>query len=230
MTDETFAGRLEQVEARIAAACDRAGRDRATVRMLAVSKKKPPEIVREAADAGVRVFGESRVQEAAAKIPMCPGHLSWHLVGHLQRNKVKRAIPLFEMIHSVDSFRLLETLHDECETAGRNMPVLIQVNVSGEPAKYGIEPDELDDLLETTMEFPRLDVMGLMTIPPWSEDVEKARPHFAALRELRDKTQEALHFPLPELSMGMSHDFEVAIEEGATWIRVGTALFGERKT
>jgi hypothetical protein len=198
--------------------------------MLAVSKKKPPEIVREAADAGVRVFGESRVQEAAAKIPMCPGHLSWHLVGHLQRNKVKRAIPLFEMIHSVDSFRLLETLHDECETAGRNMPVLIQVNVSGEPAKYGIEPDELDDLLETTMEFPRLDVMGLMTIPPWSEDVEKARPHFAALRELRDKTQEALHFPLPELSMGMSHDFEVAIEEGATWIRVGTALFGERKT
>ncbi len=215
---------------RIAAACARAGRDPATVRMVVVAKTYGPERVREAAECGVTVFGENKVQEAKAKIPLCPGNLSWHMVGHLQRNKVKDAVPLFDMIHSVDSVRLLETVDRMSEEAGKTMPVLVEVNVSGESSKFGLAPESVPEVLEASNKLNHVNVVGLMTMPPFTEDPAKARPHFRQLRELRDQWRARTGMPLDELSMGMTNDFEVAIEEGATWIRIGTALFGERGT
>lgn len=220
--------RLAAIQRRIDAACARCGRDPETVKLVAVSKTHPPEAVTAAAAAGLTVMGENRVQEAAAKIPVCPSHLKWHLVGHLQRNKAALAVELFDLIHSVDSIRLLEALHAAADEAGRTLNVLLQVNVSGEASKFGLPPGEAEAVLRRANELPRIVVRGLMTIPPLIEDVEKVRPHFRRLRELRDRLQDATGTPLPELSMGMSHDFEVAIEEGAHWIRVGTALFGSR--
>jgi PLP dependent protein len=225
---ETISERLEGIEARIAAACARAGRPRGSVQLVAVAKTHPPEAVREAAEAGLRVFGENKVQEAAAKIPLCPGHLSWHLVGHLQRNKAGRAAELFELIHSVDSLRLLETLDRACDELGKTLPVLLEINVAGEASKFGLKPDEVPAVLAASGRFPRVEIIGLMTMPPIRPEPEKARPDFRRLRELRDGWEAPCGVRLPELSMGMSHDFEVAIEEGATFIRIGTALFGER--
>lgn len=223
--DGTFAKRLEQVEQRIADACVKAGRPRDSVRLLAVSKTKPPEAVREAAGCGLRLFGENKVQEAQAKIPQCPSGLEWHLIGHLQSNKAKVAVHLFQMIHSVDSLKLMQALEAHAETT---LPVLLQVNVSGEASKSGMKPDEVADVIEAANQLSKIEVHGLMTIPPFTPDPEKARMHFAALRELRDRLQEETGTPLPELSMGMSHDLEVAIEEGSTWVRIGTDLFGSR--
>jgi PLP dependent protein len=225
----SFQERLNGVRRRMEEACARAGRKASSVSLVAVSKTHGPEQVREAAECGMAVFGESRIQEAVAKIPLCPGNLSWHMVGHLQRNKVRAAVPLFDMIHSVDSARLLEAIDLACGDAGKTMPVLIEVNVSGEGSKYGLPPDEVPPVLEAANRLTRASVVGLMTMPPFTEDVEKARPHFRRLRELRDEWSARMNIPLPELSMGMTHDFEIAIEEGATWIRVGTALFGERE-
>ena len=222
---ETFAERLDIVEARIAAACEKAGRPRESVRLLAVSKTKPPEAVREAAGCGLRLFGENRVQEAQSKIPMCPAGLEWHLIGHLQTNKAKVAARLFQMVHSVDSLKLLEALDSH---AGTTLPVLLQVNVSGEAAKFGMKPDEVAGVVDAANQMAKCEVHGLMTIPPFSPDPEKTRTHFRALRELRDRLQHETATPLPELSMGMSHDLEVAIEEGSTWVRIGTDLFGAR--
>lgn len=222
---ETFADRLNGVEARIAAACEKAGRERDSVTLLAVSKTKPPEAVREAADCGLRLFGENRVQEAQSKVGMCPSGLEWHLIGHLQTNKAKVAANLFQMVHSVDSLKLLEALESH---ANMTLPVLLQVNVSGEAAKFGMQPDEVAGVIEAANQMSKCEVHGLMTIPPFSPDPEKTRIHFRALRELRDRLQEETGTPLPELSMGMSHDLEVAIEEGSTWIRIGTDLFGKR--
>ena len=222
---DTFAERLGSVERRIAAACEQAGRPRASVRLLAVSKTKPPEAVREAADCGLRLFGENRVQEAQAKISRCPNGLEWHLIGHLQSNKAKVAVRCFQMIHSVDSLKLLQALETH---AGTTLPVLLQVNVSGEAAKFGMKPEEVAGTIEAANQMQKCEVHGLMTIPPFSPDPEKTRIHFSALRKLRDRLQEETGTPLPELSMGMSHDLEVAIEEGSTWVRIGTDLFGTR--
>lgn len=225
---ESFQDRLAVVQRRIQAACARARRDPAGVKLVAVAKSHGPEAVQEAARCGVSVFGESRVQEAAAKIPLCPGSLTWHMVGHLQTNKVKQAVRLFDMIHSVDSAKLLGAVDLACAEAGKTMPVLIEVNVSGEGSKYGLPPEAVPAVLEAANQLARVNVVGLMTMPPFTEDPDKARPYFRRLRELRVEWSAAVGMPLPELSMGMTHDFEVAIEEGATWIRVGTALFGER--
>jgi pyridoxal phosphate enzyme (YggS family) len=226
MTREAFSERLEQVEQRIQNACKQAARSRESIRLLAVSKTKPPESVRIAADCGLRCFGENRVQEAQAKIPRCPEGLEWHLIGHLQTNKAKLAARLFKMIHSVDSIRLLETLDAHAPTT---LPILLQVNLAGEASKFGMKPNEIAETIEAANQMQKVEVHGLMTIPPFSPDPEKTRIHFANLRKLRDRLQDETGTPLPELSMGMSHDLEVAIEEGSTWIRIGTDLFGHRE-
>ena len=223
--EQTFAERLTAVERRISAACEAAGRPRDDVRLLAVSKTKPPEAVQEAASCGLRLFGENRIQEAQSKIPLCPSGLEWHLIGHLQSNKAKVAANLFQMIHSVDSLRLLEALEAH---AGTTLPVLLQVNVSGEAAKFGMKPSDAAEVIEAANGMQKVEVHGLMTIPPFAPDPEKTRVHFRALRALRDRLQDETGTPLPELSMGMSHDLEVAIEEGSTWVRIGTDLFGAR--
>ncbi|MBT3295698.1 MAG: YggS family pyridoxal phosphate-dependent enzyme [Verrucomicrobia bacterium] len=220
---------IEQVRARIAQACARAGRPVESVKLVAVSKRQSPDAVRALAEAGVELFGESRAQEARQKIPLCPGDLTWHMIGHIQRNKVRDIVRLFSYVHSVDSLRLLEALDGAAAEAGKTLSVLLEVNVSGEGSKFGFVPDEVPAVLERCGSLMNLDVAGLMTIPPFTPEPAEARPHFARLRELRDTWREATGFPLDELSMGMSHDFEVAIEEGATWIRLGTILFGDRE-
>ena len=222
---ETFEERLKRVEQRIAVACEKAGRPRDSVRLLAVSKTKPPEAVREAAACGLRLFGENKVQEAQSKVSMCPAGLEWHLIGHLQTNKAKVAANLFQMIHSVDSLKLLRALDAH---AGTTLPVLPQVNVSGEGSKSGMKPEETAGVIEAANQMQKCEVHGLMTIPPFSPDPEKPRAHFSTLRKLRDQVQVETGTLLPELSMGMSHDLEVAIEEGSTWVRIGTDLFGSR--
>ncbi|NKB22858.1 MAG: YggS family pyridoxal phosphate-dependent enzyme [Kiritimatiellae bacterium] len=228
--ETTIQERLDTINDRIQRACDRVGRDYREVNLVAVSKTHPPAIVSEVSTYGVTVFGESKVQEAKAKIAMCPGHLTWHLVGHLQTNKAHHAVQLFDMIHSVDSLKLLESLAQATDRAGKNIAACIEVNVSGEGSKYGIKEEELPGILEASTQFPHIDLVGLMTIPPWSEETDKTRRYFAKLRALRDRCRDDWNFPLDELSMGMSHDFEIAIEEGATWIRVGSSLFGSRET
>lgn len=226
---ETIADNIARVEARIQSACDACGRHRDSVRLVAVSKNHPAERIREAVDAGLTVFGENRVQEAMGKIPELPGFLDWHLIGHLQTNKVKHAVHCeFALIHSVDSERLLRALESAAEEQGRRQPILLQVNVSGEGSKFGIPPEELEALLEAANACHHLEIQGLMTIPPVAEDPEKAAPHFARLRELRDRMALSSGYALEELSMGMSHDLEIAIREGATMVRVGTDLFGAR--
>ena len=223
-----FAENLVSVQERIAAACSRAGRDPASVTLLAVSKGMPPELVREAAAAGQTLFGESKVQEARAKIPLCPGRLRWHLIGHLQSNKCRDAVHWFEMLHSVDSTSLARELHKWTEKEAKTMPVLLEVNLAGESTKFGFKPDQLLAGLQPINALPRLEIHGLMTIAPWTPSPEKVRPLFRQLRELKEACEQQLGAPLAHLSMGMSGDFEVAIEEGATIVRVGTALFGRR--
>ncbi|MBU1692875.1 MAG: YggS family pyridoxal phosphate-dependent enzyme [Verrucomicrobia bacterium] len=227
--DNGFAERLRVVTERIEAACARAGRDRAGVQLVAVSKTHGPDRIREAAECGLTVFGESKVQEAQVKIPQCPGNLSWHFVGHLQRNKTAVAAQLFDCIHSVDSARLLETVDRASAEAGKVMPVLLEVNVSGERSKYGMPPEEVPGVLALANGLDHVEVRGLMTMPPFTEDPAEAQPWFRQLREWRDRWRGETGFALDELSMGMTHDLEVAVEEGATWVRVGTALFGERE-
>ena len=228
MTDN-FQSRLDHVKEKIASACRRCGRSFDQVSLLTVSKTFGPQDVAEAAECGLTVFGESRIQEAKQKIPLCSGSLDWHMIGHLQRNKVKDAVQLFKMIHGVDSIRLLETINTQSQEVGLTMPVCLEVNVSGEGSKFGMNPSEVLTVLEGATKLMNVDVVGLMTIPPFTADPEGARPLFKTLRELRDKCSKESGFPLEQLSMGMSHDFEVAIEEGATWIRLGSILFGERK-
>lgn len=221
-------GNFRGIQARIQAACGRAGRDPGSVTLVAVSKGHAPEAIRAAAELGQSVFGESRVQEARVKVEQCPGHLRWHLVGHLQSNKCREAVGLFAMIESVDSVGLAEEINKWGEKEGKTMPVLLEVNVAGEASKFGLKPELLPAALERINALPRLEVHGLMTIAPWTPEPEKVRPVFRRLRELKEEAENSLGAPLAHLSMGMSGDFEVAIEEGATFIRVGTALFGER--
>jgi PLP dependent protein len=223
-----LAANLEAIRQRIKAACARAGRDPASVTLLAVTKGQPPEVVREAAQLGLALFGENKVQEAKAKIPLCPSRLHWHMIGHLQTNKCRDAIGLFEMIQGVDSLHLAEEINKRAEQAAKTIPVLLEVNAVGEASKFGYRPVRLLEEFMRINALPRLEVHGLMTIPPWTPEPDKVRPVFRQVRELKERCEQILGAPLPQLSMGMTGDFEVAIEEGATVVRIGTALFGER--
>jgi pyridoxal phosphate enzyme (YggS family) len=219
---------LDQIRERMADACTRASRAVDDVRLVAVSKTYPPERVGEAVACGLTVFGESRVYEAEAKIAACPGQVEWELIGHLQRNKVSRAVALFQMIHAVDSLPLLQKINGSAQEQGKTMRVCLEVNISGESSKYGLAPDAVMGVLEAANALLNVEVVGLMTIPPFTPDPEQARPCFRKLRVLRDEWSVASGFALQELSMGMSGDFEVAIEEGATCVRVGSSIFGSR--
>ncbi len=223
-----LATNLNSVRQRIKAACDRSDREPNSVTLLAVTKSQPPEIVSAAAQLGLNFFGENKIQEAKAKIPLCPGKLRWHFIGHLQSNKVRDAVEFFEMIQSVDSLPLAQEINNRCEQAAKRMPILLEVNVAGEASKFGYQPEKLLAELKEINALLRLEVRGLMTVPPWSSEPEKARPYFQRLRELKTRCEQVVGAPLPHLSMGMSGDFEVAIEEGATIVRIGTALFGPR--
>lgn len=223
-----LADNLEKVQQRIRAACDRADREPNSVTLLAVSKTHPPETIKAAADCGQIFFGENKVQEAKAKIPLCPGKLRWHFIGHLQSNKCRDAVELFEMIQSVDGLPLAREIARHTGQAAKMMPVLLEVNVAGEASKFGYQPEQLLAELKELNALSRLEIQGLMTVPPWSAESEKSRPYFRRLRELKAQCEQILGAPLPHLSMGMSDDFEVAIEEGATMVRIGTALFGPR--
>ncbi|MFT5239644.1 MAG: pyridoxal phosphate enzyme (YggS family) [Candidatus Promineifilaceae bacterium] len=220
--------RVDVVRERIAQACARSGRDVDTVGLIAVSKKFPADIVHDVHRCGVNVFGESRVQEALQKIPDCPGMIDWHFIGRLQSNKVRPVVSTFCMIHSVDSLALLERVEAIAYDEGPRVDVCLQVNVAGEGSKTGVPPDQAEAIVERAQAFNNARLVGLMTMPPFAPDPEDVRPHFAALRALRDTVEQRCGVSLPDLSMGMSHDFEVAIEEGATWIRVGSAIFGKR--
>ncbi len=223
-----LAANLQSIQSRIEAACTRAGRKSSEITLLAVTKTHPPETVAAAAALGLLFFGENKVQEAKAKIPLCPGRLRWHMVGHLQTNKCRDAVELFEMIQSVDSLRLAEEIDKRAEQASKRIPILLEVNAAGEASKFGYRPDVLLRELEAINALKRVEIQGLMTIPPWVPNPEKARPAFKILRDLKQKCEQILGAQLPHLSMGMSGDFEVAVEEGATIVRIGTALFGKR--
>ena len=220
--------KLAHVQKRIDATCVCAGRDAGGVRIVAVGKKFTAEIIREAADCGLTLFGENRVQEAKAKIPDCPGHVRWHFIGNLQKNKCRDAVALFEMLHAVDSLPLADELNKRCEQAAKTMPVLLEVNVSGEGSKHGFTPADAVEAMDAFEDFPQLELHGLMTMAPYSRQPESSRPYFKKLCELKVACEDKLGAPLPELSMGMSGDYEIAIEEGATLIRLGTTLFGPR--
>ena len=219
---------LTRIRSRIDQACERSGRQPDSVRLMAVSKNQSPELVAQAASAGLTLFGENRIQEAKVKIAQSPSQLEWHFIGHLQSNKSRDAVSLFHVVQGVDSLALAEELQKQAIKQARSLPILLEVNVAGESSKFGWNPDRLLAELLQLNALNRLEVHGLMTIAPYAVDPEQVRPIFRRLRELRDRCTDLLGAPLPVLSMGMSGDLEVAIEEGATLVRVGTALFGER--
>ena len=230
----SIAENVAEARERIAAAARRAGRKPDDITLMGVSKTFPVERIREAHAAGLRVFGENRVQEFATKVDAVrdlPG-AEWHLIGHLQTNKAGKAADLFDAVDSVDSVRMAEKLNASAESAGKTLFVLLEINIGGEQAKSGAAPssDELEQLLQGAPRWQRLKVQGLMTVPPYTEDPEGSRPYFRQLREIRDslRARQLPNIEMGVLSMGMSHDFEVAIEEGATCVRVGTLIFGER--
>jgi pyridoxal phosphate enzyme (YggS family) len=230
----SIAANIRQIQERIAAAGRRAGRSPEDITLMAVSKTFPPESIREAYAAGLRIFGENRVQEFAGKVEAVRDlrDAEWHLIGHLQTNKAAKAAELFNAVNSVDSVRLAEKLNAAAESLGKTLAVLIEINVGGEEAKSGVAPDssELELILQAAPRFNNLTIRGLMTVPPYTEDPKAARPYFQELRTIRDRIA-ARKLPListEHLSMGMSHDFEIAIEEGSTCVRVGTAIFGTR--
>ncbi len=226
-----IADNVKNIQERMAAACQHAGRRPEEVKLVAISKTFPPERIREAYDAGLREFGENRVQEAEAKRPaLVDLDITWHLVGHLQTNKAKTARELFQWVHSVDSLRLAQKLHQAASSAGVRLRVLIEVNLAGETSKSGVAADGVAQLAEEISHLESLELRGLMTIPPLLENPDEVRPYFRRLRELAQKVAERRipSIATAELSMGMTHDFEVAIEEGATIIRVGTGIFGAR--
>ena len=220
---------LSDVRGRIAAACARSGRDPGEVEIIAVTKTHGEDVVREAWEAGLGIVGENKVQEAAWKKPASVSGPEWHLIGHLQSNKVRHALEIFDFIHSVDSVKLADRINMIADDIGSSPRILLEVNVSGEKSKSGMRPEEVKPTIGHIMaECPRITVEGLMTMAPFSEDPEDARPYFRRLRELRDGLERDLGIGLPRLSMGMSGDYEVAVEEGATWVRLGTVLFGDR--
>jgi hypothetical protein len=221
---------IARVEERIAAACRRSGRRREEVRLVAVSKTHPAELIRAAVDVGLRDFGESRVQEAKSKRPELANlGITWHLVGHLQSNKVRAALELFHWVHSVDSLHLADKLAQAAGAANKRLPVLIEVNLGGEASKTGVRASEVAELVAQLAPFETLELRGLMAIPPFFDNPEDVRPYFRQLRALAHSVEAQRGVSMHELSMGMSQDFEVAIEEGATIVRVGTAIFGQRQ-
>jgi pyridoxal phosphate enzyme (YggS family) len=225
---------IAQVRERIAVAAHRADRNPQEITLMGVSKTFPAGSIREAYQAGLRIFGENRVQEFAAKADALPDLVGaeWHLIGHLQTNKAAKAAELFHAVDSVDSVRTAEKLNASAKILGKSLPILIEINVGGESAKSGVAPesDELQRILQNASAWENLKVCGLMTVPPYTEDPAAARPYFRKLREIRDAVaaRKLPQIQMDVLSMGMSHDFEVAIEEGATCVRVGTAIFGVR--
>ena len=225
---EPIAENLERVRGQVADAAQKSGRSPGDIELVAISKTHEAEKVRAAFDAGQQLFGESRVQEARAKIPLLPSAARWHFVGRLQKNKIRHALLLFELFHSVDSLELARDMNRIADEEGLHPRVLLEVNVAGEGSKIGFAPDVLHTQMEALLELPRLTIEGLMTIPPLAQEAEASRQHFVALRELRDQFASQFQVSLPQLSMGMSGDFAVAIEEGATLVRVGTAIFGKR--
>jgi pyridoxal phosphate enzyme (YggS family) len=227
--ESSIAENLETVRADIIESERKSGRDAGSVQLIAVSKTHPPAVVRQAVDAGQILFGENRVQEAKAKIPDLPAKLRWHLIGHLQTNKIRQALPLFELFHGVDSFELLDEIQRMAADLGLFPRVLLQVNVAGESSKFGFSPPRLLSQVGQISRANRVQVEGLMTIPPPVPKAEDSRRYFDQLRQLRDRLEMEFQFPLPHLSMGMSGDYRVAVEEGATYVRVGTAIFGERQ-
>jgi pyridoxal phosphate enzyme (YggS family) len=224
----TIAENLQRVREQIAQAAAKVGRSADDVELVAISKTHEAEKVREAIEAGQTLFGESRVQEARIKIPELSSNVRWHFVGHLQKNKIRHALPLFELIHGVDSLALAQDMNRIAEEEGLHPRVLIEVNVAGEGSKFGFTPEKLRGEMEELLALPRLSILGLMCIPPIAEEAEASRKYFVALREERDRLQTEFHVDLVRLSMGMTQDFAVAVEEGATLVRVGTAIFGER--
>lgn len=226
MSDVT--ANLTEILRRINGACLRAGRASSCVELVAVSKTFPAEMIRDAAETGQRVFGESRLQEAEPKIDVLPGSLHWHFIGRVQRNKVRKILPRFEVIHAIDSTRLALYTDEVARELGLFPKIFLQVNIGGEKTKGGFEPDVIREEIDGLLALRRIEVLGLMCIPPPGPDPEASRAWFRALRELRDELQHRAKAPLPCLSMGMSDDFEVAIEEGATHVRVGSLIFGKR--
>jgi PLP dependent protein len=233
--DMSIAENIFATRERIAAAAKRAGRRPEEIALMAVSKTHPPEPIREAYVAGLRLFGENRVQEFAGKAGALTdlAEAEWHMIGHLQTNKALKAAELFRAVDSVDSAKLAEKLDSAARSLGKKLSVLVEINVGGETAKSGIAPDsrELEELLLAAPRFEALQFLGLMTVPPFTDDPEDARPYFRKLRKLRNviAARKLSAIEMAVLSMGMSHDFEVAIEEGSTCVRVGTAIFGERQ-
>jgi|SRR6266550_4326564 pyridoxal phosphate enzyme (YggS family) len=230
----SVAENIAEVRGRIATAARRVNRDPDSIRLMAVTKTFPAEVIQQAYDAGARLFGENRVQEFSAKAAALRDleGAEWHLIGHLQSNKAAKAAEVFHAVDSVDSLRLAEKLNNAALNLDKQLPILIEINVGGEEAKSGIDPNslELEELLKVAVRLDQLQFCGLMTIPPFTEDPQEARPFFRRLRELRDRIagRDLPGINLDVLSMGMSHDFEVAIEEGSTCVRLGSAIFGER--
>jgi pyridoxal phosphate enzyme (YggS family) len=220
---------LERVREQIAQAAAKAGRAVDEIELVTITKTHPPEKVREAIEAGQTLFGESRVQEGRVKIPELPSSLRWHFVGHLQKNKIRHALPLFELFHGVDSLALAQEMNRIAADEGMHPRVLLEVNVAGEGSKFGFSPDKLREQMEELLALQRLSILGLMTIPPLADEAEASRKYFVQLRELRERLQTQFHVNFPQLSMGMTQDFPIAVEEGATLVRVGTAIFGERR-
>ena len=219
----------EEVKGRIASAAAAAGRDPSDIELVAVSKTWPPETVSELVAAGHELFGENKVQELIAKVPALPGALRWHFIGHLQRNKVRKVLPLVEAIHSVDSVELGRRIDSISSELGLFPRIYLQVNTAAEASKSGFSPERLTEDIESLLELDRVEIVGLMSIPPQREDDEQRRRDFRQLRELRDRLQDQTGIPFPGLSMGMSNDFELAVAEGATIVRVGSSIFGRRK-
>jgi pyridoxal phosphate enzyme (YggS family) len=225
---EHIAANLREVQDRISAACSVSGRLREAVELIAVSKTFPAELIREASDCGQTLFGESRQQEAEPKISELPARLRWHFIGRLQTNKIRKILPLFEAIHAVDSLRSASFIDHVAEDLGLFPKVFVQVNVGGEATKGGFEPEDLERSIDDLLSLNRLEVLGLMTIPPVEAEAEDSRKWFVELRNLRDNLEQRSGVKLPALSMGMSGDYEIAIQEGATHVRVGSAIFGKR--
>lgn len=224
----TLAENLAAILARIDSVAGKHGRKPSEIRLVAVSKTNPPEAIREVFESGQRAFGESRVQEALPKLDALPPEIEWHFIGHLQTNKIRKVVGRFALFHGVDNQNLAQQMNRIAGELGVTASVLLEVNVSGEESKFGFDPKTLSAALEVLLPLPFLRIQGLMTMAPYSDDPESARPFFAKLRELRDRLAAETGNPLSELSMGMSGDFEQGIAEGATIVRVGSAIFGER--
>ena len=221
---------LDEINLKILKACEKSGRKRDDVEIIAVTKTHGPEVVQEAWDSGLTIIGENKVQEAAWKQPLCASGPEWHLIGHLQRNKVRPALELFSCFHSVDSIELIKRIQGIAEETGNRPSILLEVNVSGERSKSGLNPKDVFAAVECALCSPNITLEGFMTMAPFvpKEKIEETRPVCASLRNIRDKVENEFRITLPRLSMGMSNDYEIAVEEGATWLRLGTVLFGER--